>query len=113
MNTPLPPYKAQPWKPSDATDFVRRLAIDQNLTLDLTNHARDQMNNRDLIISDVLHVLKYGFILEDPDKATQPGCFKYRMEASTPAGSRGVRVVAIPWVTPVEIKVVTVMWRDE
>jgi hypothetical protein len=71
------------------------------------------MSRRDLIVGDVLHVLKHGFVYEEPVAATQPGCFKYKMEATTPAGSRVVRVVAIPWANPPEIKIITVMWRDE
>ena len=109
----LPPYKPQPWRPADATDFIRRLSLDPGLTLDFTVHARDQMQVRDLIVSDVLHVLKHGFVYETPEQATQVGCFKYKIETSTPAGPRVVRVVAIPWASPAEIKIVTVMWRDE
>ncbi len=71
------------------------------------------MRERDLIVSEVLHVLKFGFIYEDPEPATQKGCYKYKVESTSPAGARVVRVVAIPWAEPPEIKIVTVMWRDE
>lgn len=71
------------------------------------------MKERDLIVSDVLHVLKHGFVYDNPEPATQRGCFKYKIETTSPAGSRVVRVVAIPWANPPEIKIVTVMWRDE
>jgi hypothetical protein len=83
------------------------------MTLDLTGHARSQMSERDLIVGDVLHVLKHGFVYEEPESATREGCFKYKLESTTPSSTRTVRVVAIPWVNPAEIKIVTVMWRDE
>jgi hypothetical protein len=105
--------KPQPWKPADATDAIRSIAKDGELTLDLTSHARDQMRQRDLIAGDLLHVLKYGFVYENPEPAKQNGCFKYKVESTSPAGSRVVRVVAIPWSSPPEIKIVTAMWRDE
>ena len=105
--------KLQPWKPSDATDAIREISKDAAFMLDLTGHAKEQMNARDLITSDVLHVLKYGFVYEIAEQATKPNCYKYKVESTTPAGARIVRVVAIPWTTPPEIKIVTVMWRDE
>ena len=107
------PTKSQPWKPSDATTVIRRIAAMDDFTLDLTGHARTQMRDRDLITGDVLHVLKFGYVYLDPEQATQRGCFRYQMESSAPSSSRAVRIVVIPWEDPPEIKVVTVMWRDE
>lgn len=105
--------RPQLWNPADATDAIRHLAALSNMTLHLTLHARSQMAARDLIVGDVLHVLKHGFVYENPEPATQDGCFKYQIEASTPTSTRTVRVVAMPWVEPSEIKIVTVMWRDD
>lgn len=68
---------------------------------------------RDLYTPDIMHVLKHGFVYENPIAATQKGCFKYKVESTTPVGPKVVRVVAIPWIQPPEIKIVTVMWRDE
>lgn len=113
MKKPSASQKPQPWKPADATDSIRYPASLNSLTLDFTGHARGQMKKRDLIVGDVLHVLKHGFVYDEPESATQQGCFKYKMEASTPSGPRVVRVIALPWVDPPEIKIVTVMWRDE
>lgn len=113
MSQPPAGRKAQPWKPADATDSIRSLAKESKMTLDLTGHARDQMKDRDLFVSDVLHVLKHGFVYDDPEPATKKGCFKYKIEATSPVGPRVVRIVAIPWMNPPEIKIVTVMWRDE
>lgn len=105
--------RSQPWKPADATDAIRSISIDDALTLDFTAHAKSQMMERNLIVSDVLHVLKHGFVYEDPDNATQKDCFKYKVESRSPEGARIVRVIAIPWNNPPEIKIVTVMWKDE
>jgi Domain of unknown function (DUF4258) len=105
--------KGQPWSSADATDYLRKLAKDPKLKLHMTKHAREQMQARDLYVGDVLYVLKNGFVYEQPERATQPGCFKYKIESSSPAGMRTVRIVVIPWVNPPEVKIVTVMWRDE
>jgi hypothetical protein len=104
--------KGQPWKPADATLAIRRLAGGV-YTLNLTEHAKAQMATRGLYTPDVMHVLKRGFVYEDSETATRPECFKYKVECVTPNGPRTVRVVAIPWCDPPEIKIVTVMWRDE
>lgn len=113
MNNPAARKQVQPWKPADATDAIRAISLDENLTLDLTLHAKEQMGTRDLYVSDILHVLKHGFVFEPATPATHPKCFKYKIESTTPASTRAVRIVAIPWSNPPEIKVVTVMWRDE
>ena len=105
--------KQQPWKPADATDAIRDIARDMSFSLDLTSHARDQMRERDIISSDILHVLKHGFVYDEPEQATQKNCFKYRIDSRSPAGVKIIRLVAIPWNNPPEIKIVTVMWRDE
>jgi Domain of unknown function (DUF4258) len=113
MNQPGARQKPQPWSPADATDAIRSLVGDGRFTLALTSHARDQILARDLISSDVLHVLRHGFVYERPEPATRPGFYKYKVETTSPAGSRVVRVIAIPCINPPEIKIVTVMWRDE
>jgi Domain of unknown function (DUF4258) len=105
--------KLQPWKPGDATDAIRSISIDEDFTLDLSSHASSQMAERNLIVGDVLHVLKHGFVYDEPEQATQRNCFKYKIESRSPEGPRIVRIVAIPWHSPPEIKVVTVMWKDE
>lgn len=72
------------------------------------------MLERGLILSDVLFVLKNGFIFDDPDASTLSGFFKYKMEGRSPnSGSRTLRIVVIPDPKSPQIKVITVMWRDE
>lgn len=113
MNADMARQKQQPWKPADATDSIRSISRDVKFTLDLTGHALEQMSERDIISPDVLHVLKHGFVYLDPEPATKIGCYKYKIESTSPAGARVIRLVVIPWSNPPEIKIVTVMWRDE
>ncbi|MCP1337292.1 DUF4258 domain-containing protein [Futiania mangrovi] len=84
------------------------------MTLYWTGHARDRLLERNLIMSDVLHVLKRGFVYEEAEPSTRHGLFKYAMESPTPnSGARTVRVVVVPDVGTVGLKIVTVMWKDE
>jgi hypothetical protein len=99
------------WTPAEATRKINECARGDP-TIALTFHAKEQMLNRDLIIGDVLHLLKWGFVYEDPEAATR-GHFKYRVEGTTPnSDGRTVRVIVIPS-GDCHLKIVTVMWRDE
>ena len=80
----------------------------------LTRHAKDRLQKRDLLISDVLHVLCQGTVYETAEPATRQGLFKYQMECTTPnSNGRSVRLVIIPSPTNATIKVVTIMWADK
>lgn len=97
--------------PAEATTFLRS-KVGPDLTFLTTRHALDQLSLRSLIMSDVLHVLKFGYVFEEAHPATR-GFFKYLMDGTTPnSGSRAVRIVVIPSRSN-EIKLVTVMWVDE
>ncbi len=101
------------WKPAEATRRINECARRDNFTISLTVHAREQMVARDLIMSDVKHVLKTGFIYEEPEPATREGYFKYRVEGTSPnSDGRTIRIVVIPD-GGCAMKIVTVMWRDE
>ena len=104
----------QPWSTSQATETIRRLAQGEKLDLSYSKHARERMEQRDLLISDILYVLKRGFVHRTAEKSTQPGLYKYRIESRTPnSNNRGVAVVVIPDEVKCWIKVVTVMWDDD
>ena len=78
-----------------------------------TRHARERLKERGLLIADVLHVLKYGFVYDKGESATQQGCFRYKMECKTPnSAERIVRIIVIPS-TANGVKLVTLMWADE
>ncbi|MDR3497566.1 MAG: DUF4258 domain-containing protein [Ancalomicrobiaceae bacterium] len=104
----------QPWSPAQATKLVNELAIRPSFTVCYTQHAKEQMLERDLIVGDVLYVLRHGFVYEEPEFSTRPGFYKYRIETRTPnSNNRLVRVVAIPDYRGCSIKLITVMWVDE
>lgn len=105
--------QAQPWKPADATDFIRQITKGDP-TLVIRKHAKEQMSERGLITGDILHVLKRGFVYEAPEKSTRDRLYKYRMECSTPnSNSRTLRIIVIPCAKDSLLKVVTIMWLDE
>ena len=102
----------RPLSPQQATELLRR-KVNNDLTLLLTDHAQERLDDRGLTTKDVLHVLKHGFVYEEAEPATRIGLFKYQMEASTPnSGGRTVRIVVIPS-SANQMKLVTVMWADE
>ena len=88
-------------------------ANDPAFSMGERKHAKSQMQERDLIMGDVLHVLKNGFVYEDPKPATQKGRYRYRMISKTPNSSnREVAVIVIPDPPPAVV-LVSVMWVDE
>jgi Domain of unknown function (DUF4258) len=104
--------RPEPLSPAKATEFIRS-KVGPSLGVHWTRHAREQMAARDLLMGDVLHVLKHGFVYDEAEPATQIGLFKYKIESATPNSfGRTVRVVVIPSMSS-EVKIVTVMWKDE
>jgi hypothetical protein len=101
------------WKPADATVRINQCGHRADLTLNMTTHARDQLALRDLIMGDLRHLLKFGFVFDTARPATRAGFFKYVIEGTTPnSEGRTVCAVLIPDGGN-ELTVVTVMWRDE
>lgn len=71
------------------------------------------MAERDILMGDLLHLLKTGFVFDPPEPATREGYFKYVIEGKTPnSDARTVIAIVIPGPTS-EMKVCSVMWRDE
>lgn len=104
----------QPWKPGEATTTIREMARSEKLNLAYKIHAKEQLELRGIITSDVLFVLKHGFVLTDAEPSTRDGFFRYSMENKTPnSASRDIRVVLVPDPARLTIKIVTVMWVDE
>ncbi|MDH2217930.1 MULTISPECIES: DUF4258 domain-containing protein [unclassified Agrobacterium] len=103
-----------PWLPNVATDKLRAIARDPKFTIAYKLHAKERLTERNLIASDVLYALKYGFVYEQAVPATRQGFFRYRVECKTPnSGSRAIGVVVIPNHVGCYMKIVTVMWIDE
>jgi hypothetical protein len=87
----------RPLDPGRATEFIRKKASASDLTVRWTEHANMQLHARELIMGDVLHVLNNGFVFEQGVPATQAGCYKYKIECTTPnSGGRTIKVVLIP-----------------
>lgn len=104
----------QPWSQADATKYVQEIAQHPAFSLAYKLHAKERLAERNLITSDVLHVLKHGFVYKDAVAARAGGHFKYEIEGSSPnSGSRSIRLVAIPDYALIKIKLITVMWVDE
>ncbi len=102
------------WSPSRATETIRRYAASPGLAVSFKLHAKERLAERNLTMSDVLHVLKTGYVYADAAAATQAGLFKYAMEGTSPNSmGRSLRVIVIPSQSRMELKIVTVMWVDE
>jgi hypothetical protein len=100
------------WTPAQATNAIRECAASDDLDLHITTHAAEQMEERELLMGDLLHLLKRGFVYDEPEPATR-GFFKYAVEGKTPnSDGRSVRAIVIPS-GDCGVKIVTVMWRDE
>ena len=102
------------WSLAEATRTIRSMARNPRLNLTYKLHARERLDERGIIISDVLHALKYGDVFDAPIPATRPGLYWYRMDCKTPnSGSRSIGVVVIPSMRDCSFKIITVMWVDE
>lgn len=102
------------WTPTVATDEIRAIARSKSLAVSYKRHALERLVERNLIVSDVLYVLKNGFVYDEPVPSTRAGYNKYSVESRCPnSGRRSVRVVVIPDKKTCFLKIVTVMWVDE
>lgn len=103
----------QPWDTAKATREINEIAKCKTCDFSYTRHVRERMAERNLLMSDVLYVLRNGHVYEEPEKSTIVGLYKYRVESQSPnSGARFLRVVAIPDKKSRQIKVITIMWRD-
>lgn len=106
--------KEEPWNPTDATYNIRQIARHPALSLAYKVHATQRLAERGIIVSDVLQLLKNGFVYQEPTEATQSGYYRYVIEGSTPnSEDRKIAAVVIPNDNTKAIKVVTVYWVDE
>ena len=104
----------EPYSASRATETIREIANRDEFGVYLTVHARERMRERELILDDVLHVLKRGFVYDVGEPSAREGDFKYGMQCRTPnSGRRTVRVVVIPSAEEKEATILSVMWADE
>lgn len=103
-----------PWNNAEATRRINDCAKSDKLKLSWRVHAKERLREREIAMGDVLYLLKNGFVHEAPEPATREGYYKYLVEGTTPnSGRRALGVVVIPDAKAFELKIVTIMWRDE
>lgn len=104
----------QPWKPGVATTRINDIARNKQFDLALKVHAKERLAQRGLLMSDLLFVLKNGYVYEAPEESTMAGFYRYKIESQSPnSGARFLRAVVVPDRKSCQIKVITIMWRDE
>ena len=102
----------EPLEPTDATDQIRRIARHATFSLAYKLHAFEREAERGIIVSDVLYVLKNGYVYDAACEATQHGYYKYQIEGRTPnSDNRNISLVIIPNFTNYAVKLVTIMWE--
>ena len=103
----------EPWEPAVATRAINHLANAMGMRFVMKKHALAREDLRGIITTDILHILKTGFVYREHENATRPNYFKYQIEGRSPnSGNRIIRLCVIPDEKNVGIKVVTVMWVD-
>lgn len=99
--------------PATATERIHQYAWGKGFGIALTKHATERMQERGLTTTDIIHVLKYGFVYELPEPTAQHGLFKCKMEGTTPnSNGRFLCVITVPSPLCADVKIVTVMWQD-
>ena len=96
----------------DAMDVVRRLVKADSSKVKLSQHARDQMIDRNIVARDIYRALEFG----DPVGPLELG--KTRGEVKLivtfkPRGMRELGIVTIVVTATEKVFVKTVMWKDE
>ncbi|WP_353843242.1 DUF4258 domain-containing protein [Mesorhizobium sp.] len=95
------------WPKGQATDEIRAIARSDKLTISYKRHAVERIEERTIILGDLLYVLKNGFVHMDPTESTRPKYKKYAMESRCPnGGNRTLRVVVIPEKADCYLKIV-------
>ena len=99
--------------PSVTTEKIWTLASGDNANWLTADHYKKQLNQRDIISSDIKHLLRTGYVYAEGTESSVSGLWKYRMEGKTPnSNNRTIAVVVIPDFSDRSIKFVTVFWRD-
>ena len=73
----------EPWTSAQATERIRAIACGE-FTLSYTEHALDQLADRDLLIGDLNYLLRNGFVYVTAYEAAQKPYWKYQIECTTP-----------------------------
>ena len=106
------PYK--PFKEKELLDFLQENRGIERIAW--TEHARQRLEERGIIMSDVLYLLRHDFELLRIDDTTRSdeGLFKYKIAGYTPnSNNKRICLVIIPSLKTYSVKIVTVMWEKE
>lgn len=104
----------QPWLPSKATDRIRRMAADRQRDVSFTKHASERIAERSLIMSDVLWVLRTGFVHDPGKESTVNELYKYGIEGIPPNSlARAIKIIVVPDEVRNQVKIITVMWKSQ
>jgi len=99
--------------PSVTTEKIWTLASGDNANWLTADHYKKQLNERDIISSDIKHLLRTGYVYAEGTESLVSGLWKYRMEGKTPnSNNRTIAVVVIPDFSDRSIKFVIAFWRD-
>ena len=103
-----------PLSSRQATEEIRRLSSNLDTDWYSTTHIKERMAERSLVISDIKHLLKTGYVYEDGKASTQKGFWKYKVVGRTPnSENRTLVTVVIPDSTTKSLKLVTIYWQDD
>lgn len=103
------------WDSAEAERRIHAYAVPgiDEFELAYTRHAKQRMEERGIIVSDIMYILATGHIDEEPSESTRPGYCKYKICGKSPnSGTREICLVVIPDPRNPAVKVVTVMWKD-
>lgn len=100
------------WSMAEATRRIRQCAADRRFSLHIKDFVLgDELQKRNLIVGDVLYVLRNGQVRDEPTPSDVIGFFRYRMCGRTPSNRRTLVVTVVP--ARSEMKVMDVKWKSE
>lgn len=113
--------KNSDFDPEDIKLAIRNVLYLNSNRLYRSDHAMERMEQRGIIMSDLLYLLKNGHVEPEREKATVPNMnweqhklWKYKITGHTPnSDNRKLQSVFIIPDTKGGIKIVTIMWQDE
>lgn len=81
----------------------------------IKQHFKERLLERDLLMGDVLHLFKFGYVYDEAVLSSRPPFYKYSLEGTTPnSEGRTVKIILIlPGEHNRDCSLVTIMWKDE
>jgi hypothetical protein len=109
INAALPENMPRPPRPERLTHIIRFLAEDSDRVI-LSDHARERMDERDIVDVDVFRVLRKGSLKGAIEPGKRPREWRCKM-VDRIRGAREVGVVTVV-IQEERLFVVTVEWED-